>query len=108
MPEKIYNKLVRDKIPEIIMQENNLPFTHITTEAEVKLLLLQKLVEELKEFQETPNEEELADILEVIDSIAHAYQLNMEKVLAMKADKFAKRGGFKERIILEKVMEKGE
>jgi predicted house-cleaning noncanonical NTP pyrophosphatase (MazG superfamily) len=51
------------------------------------------------------NEEELADILEVIYGIAHAFNLVMDKVLKVKADKLEKRGGFNERIILEKVIE---
>lgn len=53
----------------------------------------------------TPNEEELADILEVIDGMAQAFNLDMDKVLTVKAAKLEKRGGFKERIILEKLIE---
>ena len=105
MGEKIYNKLVRDKIPQIVRQDNKVPFTHVVTEEEVKPLLLNKLIEEFEEFKPTPNEEELADILEVIDGIAHAFNLDMDKVLKVKASKLEKRGGFNERIILEKVIE---
>jgi predicted house-cleaning noncanonical NTP pyrophosphatase (MazG superfamily) len=103
--EKTYTKLVRDKIPQIIKLDNKVPFTHVATEQEVKPLLLHKLIEELEEFKVTPNEEELSDILEVIDGIAHAFNLDMDKVLKLKADKLEKRGGFNERIILEKVIE---
>ncbi|MFP3887645.1 nucleoside triphosphate pyrophosphohydrolase [Priestia filamentosa] len=104
MGEKIYNKLVRDKIPQIVKLDNKVPFTYVATEQEVKPLLLHKLIEELKEFENTPNEEELADMLEVIDGIAHAFNLNMDRVLTVKADKLEKRGGFNKRIILEKVI----
>ncbi|AOY06234.1 nucleoside triphosphate pyrophosphohydrolase [Bacillus subtilis] len=103
MGEKIYKKLVRDKVPQIVKQDNKVPFSHIATEKEGKIL--NKLIEELEEFKATPNEEELADILEVIDGIAHAFNLDMNKVLRVKADKLEKRGGFNERIILEKVIE---
>jgi predicted house-cleaning noncanonical NTP pyrophosphatase (MazG superfamily) len=103
--EKIYNKLVRDKIPQIVKQDKKLPITHVATEYEVKALLLHKLIEELEEFKATPNEEELADILEVIDGIANAFNLDMDKVLTVKADKLKKRGGFNEGVILEKVIE---
>ena len=104
MSEIIYNKLVRDKIPAII-KNNKVPFLQVATESDVKHLLLGKLIEELEEFKETPNEEELADILEVIDGIMHAFQLDIEKVLQAKADKFVERGGFYNRIILEKVVD---
>ncbi|MEK3972386.1 hypothetical protein MHB79_15085 [Bacillus sp. FSL M7-0558] len=50
-----------------------------------------------------PNEEELADILEVIEDTSHAFNLDMDKVLRVKADKLEKTGGFYEGIILEKV-----
>jgi predicted house-cleaning noncanonical NTP pyrophosphatase (MazG superfamily) len=103
--EKIYNKLVRDKIPQIVKQDNKVPIIHVATEQEVKPLLFQKLTEELEEFKATPNEEELADILEVIEGMAHAFNLDMDKVLKVKAEKLEKRGGFNERIFLEKVIE---
>jgi predicted house-cleaning noncanonical NTP pyrophosphatase (MazG superfamily) len=102
---KIYNKLVRDKIPQVIKQANKEPHTYIATEEEVKPLLLEKLVEELEEFKATPNEEELADILEVIDGIAYAFNFDMERVLDIKKRKKEERGGFHKRIILEMVIE---
>lgn len=105
MGEIIYNKLVRDKIPQVIKQDNKVPITHFATEQEIKPLLLHKLIEELEEFKATQNEEELADILEVIDGIAHAYNIDMDRVLKLKADKLVKRGGFNEGVILEKVIE---
>lgn len=105
MEEKVYNKLVRDKIPQVIKQDNKVPFTHVVTEEEVKPLLFHKLIEELEEFKATPNEEELADILEVIDGIAFAHKFSMDRVLEIKAQKKESRGGFNKRIILEKVIE---
>jgi predicted house-cleaning noncanonical NTP pyrophosphatase (MazG superfamily) len=47
----------------------------------------------------------LADILEVIYGIAHAFNLDMEKVFKVKADKLEKRGGFNKRVVLEKAIE---
>ena len=105
--EIVYNKLVRDKIPEIIIENGKQPITYVASEQEVKEMLYKKLIEELGEFKETPIEEELADILEVIDGIAKVFNLDMNKVKNIKLDKKEKRGGFEERIFLEKVIEKG-
>jgi predicted house-cleaning noncanonical NTP pyrophosphatase (MazG superfamily) len=52
--EKIYNKLVRDKIPQIVKQDNKVPITYVATKQEVKPLLMHKLIEELEEFKATP------------------------------------------------------
>ncbi|EPD54161.1 hypothetical protein HMPREF1210_00146 [Paenisporosarcina sp. HGH0030] len=104
--EKVYNKLVRDKIPEIILENGKHPITYVAREQEVKELLYKKLIEELEEFMETPIEEELADILEVVDGMAKVFNLDMEKVQNIKFDKKEERGGFEKRIFLEKVIEK--
>ncbi|WP_025027470.1 nucleoside triphosphate pyrophosphohydrolase [Caldalkalibacillus mannanilyticus] len=105
MGEQVYNKLVRDKIPEMIKKANKEPITYIATEQEVKERLYAKLVEELEEFKSTPTPEELADILEVIDGIATVFNIDMDNVQSVKATKYAERGGFKERIVLDKVID---
>ena len=69
----------------------------------METLLLNKLGEELEEFKETPNEEEFADMVEVMDETATAFHLNTEKVRAVKAEKKSQKGGFKEPIVLQKV-----
>lgn len=63
---KIHNKLVRDKIPEIIEKENRRPITKILSKEEYISELNKKLQEEFKEYLEDNNVEELADIVEVI------------------------------------------
>lgn len=105
MKEIIYNKLVRDNIPNIIINENKEAITYVASKEEVKPLLFQKLIEELEEFKASPSEEELADILEVIDGIASAFNIEREKVNLVKAKKKEERGGFEKRIVLEKVIE---
>ena len=63
---KIYNKLVRDKIPEIINSDNGVAITRTLHDVEYLNELNKKLQEEVKEYLEADNIEELADIVEVI------------------------------------------
>lgn len=103
--EEIYDKLVRDKIPEMINRADKFAHTHVADDEEMKEKLAAKLVEELKEFQENPTAEELADILEVIDGLAAVYKLDTADVQKAKAAKYAERGGFTNRIILDRVID---
>ena len=106
--EKVYNKLVRDKIPEIIVGNGREPFTRILDEDEYKVELETKLMEEYNEVLLATGEErveELADMLEVISSLAKLEGKSLEEVLEVKNKKCDKRGGFEKRIFLEKVEE---
>jgi len=106
--EKVYNKLVRDKIPEIIVGNGGEPFTRILDEDEYKVELETKLMEEYNEVLLATGEErveELADMLEVISSLAKLEGKSLEEVLEVKNKKCDKRGGFEKRIFIEKVEE---
>ena len=106
--EKVYNKLVRDKIPEIIVGNGGEPFTRILDEDEYKVELETKLMEEYNEVLLATGEErveELADMLEVISSLAKLERKSLEEVIEVKNKKCDKRGGFEKRIFLEKVEE---
>ena len=106
---KKYNKLVRDKIPEIIEKDGHIPFTHTATNEEHWEKLLEKLQEELTEFSASNgSQDELADILEVIDAICEFKGISREDLEKRKEEKNQKRGGFKKRIILEEVEESGQ
>lgn len=61
----------------------------------------EKLQEEVGEFMESENEDELADILEVIDAIIEFKNFNKDEVEKIKKEKLDERGGFKRRIVLE-------
>ena len=99
----IYNKLVRDKILEIIHQDNKIPIAHYASEEEYWEKLKEKLVEEVHEFLVESNEEEFVDILEVIHAISDFRQFNKEFINQLRKEKADKRGSFKDKIILERV-----
>ena len=102
---KIYNKLVRDKIPEIIKRDNCNPNTRILEEKEYKKELDKKLLEEVNEYLKDDNIEEIADILEVLYAILDTKNTSKKEIDRIRIDKVEKRGAFKKRIFLEKVEE---
>ena len=106
--EIVYNKLVRDKIPEIIEGKNETPVTRILNDDEYKLELEKKLYEEYKEVIESSGEDrlfELADMIEVIKSLALLSGKTLEDIIELANGKRNKRGGFEKKIFLEKVIE---
>lgn len=103
---KVYNKLVRDKIPEIIEADGKVCRTHILSNEEYIAALETKLNEEVAEYQADKNLEEMADVLEVLHAICVARGYSLDELEAMRAKKANERGGFKEKIFLEHVEEK--
>lgn len=106
--ERIYNKLVRDKIPNIIKEKGETPVIKILDQIEYKKELEKKLYEEYKEVIEANGEdrvEEMADMLEVIRALAKLENKNLDDVILIANKKNEKRGAFEERIFLEKVIE---
>lgn len=103
----IYNKLVRDHIPEIIKKSNQKFTTRLLAEDEYLLEIDKKMHEELVEYEAaTTNEdaiEELADLLELILAAAAVYDTSFEELEKVREDKAKKRGGFDERIFLIEV-----
>ena len=98
---KVYNKLVRDKIPEMIVNENRHPVTRILDNDEYRVELNKKLQEEVKEYIEDNNVEELADIVEVVYGILDSMDVSIEEFEKVRLSKVEKRGAFKDRIYLE-------
>jgi predicted house-cleaning noncanonical NTP pyrophosphatase (MazG superfamily) len=98
-----YDKLVRDKIPEIIKADNKNPIIHTADKKEYWKKLKEKLTEEVNEFLKESNEEEFADILEVLHAISDFKNFDKNKVNQIKKAKATKRGRFKDKIILERV-----
>ena len=105
MAVKVYNKLVRDKIPEIIEADGKCCKTEILSDEEYIKMIDAKLDEELAEYHEDQNIEELADLMEVIYAAAEARGYSVEELEAVRLAKVEKRGAFKEKIFLREVYE---
>lgn len=105
---KTYKKLVRDRIPDIILKEGSLPTTRTLDDKEYIKALNKKLTEEVKEYLEAENIEEMVDILEVIRAILDYRNVTYEEIEEKRIKKAKKRGAFKERVFLEKVTEPGD
>lgn len=97
-----HNKLVRDKIPEIIKSNGETPITHIASDKEYFQKLKEKLQEEINEFIQSNEKEELADILEVISAICDYKNINQEELELIRKTKTQEKGQFKNKIILDK------
>ena len=102
---KIYNKLVRNRIPDIIRDSGLECETKILSDDEYLKMLDAKLDEELAEYHKDKNIEELADLLEVIRAAAIARGYSIEELEKVCAEKAAKRGGFEKKILLKEVIE---
>ena len=100
---KVYNKLVRDKIPEIIEVDGKTCKTRILSDEEYIAALEAKLNEEVAEYQADKNLEEMADVLEVLQAICIARGYSLEELEALRAKKANERGGFADKIFLEYV-----
>ncbi len=105
MPRKIYNKLIRDKIPEIITNNNATPKISVLSTEEFRIALNKKLTEEAHELAEAKSNEEilneLADILEVIETIAKNSNITSREIIKRKEEKKQERGAFEKRLFLE-------
>lgn len=99
----VYNKLVRDKIPEIIVKSGKTSHCRVLDTDEYITELDRKLNEECAEYQTDKNIEELADILEVIYAIVEARGYSSTELERIRLEKSEKRGGFSQRIFLENV-----
>jgi predicted house-cleaning noncanonical NTP pyrophosphatase (MazG superfamily) len=100
-----HNKLVRDRIPEIIVQSGSRPVTHIANDREYGEKLKEKLFEEVAEYLNNEDIEELADILEVIIAICNFKYGDFQNLEKSRKSKQAKNGGFEDRVILDEVVE---
>ena len=108
MGKTIYNKLVRDNLPEIIRQEKAEPQFRILEQEEYSKELFKKLEEEAKEAVEAMADKqelikEIGDVYEVIDAIIDNCGLDKEEIMKLKNKRKIERGGFNKKIFLESV-----
>ena len=96
----IYNKLVRDRIPDMIRAQGETANIRILDRDEYLQHLEAKLDEEVGEYHRDKNAEELADILEVVYALAEAIGCTKEELLKIYRKKHDARGGFEKRIFL--------
>ena len=102
---KPYNKLVRDRIPEIIESSGRTCTCSILSAEDYISMLDAKLDEELSEYQESKSLEELADLVEVIGAVVKARGYTWEQLTSVRKQKLNERGGFEKRILLVEVSE---
>jgi len=99
---KEYNKLVRDKIPELIQARGQPCEFHVAAEEEFRQKSIEKVSEEAAEFVRSPTLDELADLREAVDNAAVALGSSAEELEQRRLKKAQERGGFSRRIILER------
>lgn len=99
---KVYDKLVRDRIPEIIEASGNKCEIEVVSDEVALEYLYKKLNEEVGELLEDKNLDEIADCLEVLFAIGAKYGYSEDEVLGRRNEKKLKRGGFKDNLILKK------
>ena len=98
-----YDKLVRDEIPDIIERNAETPICYRAGEDEYERRLLDKLDEEVAEYRENREAEELADILEVVHAIRRHEGVTADDLEQLRFEKAEERGRFEDRIVLERV-----
>lgn len=98
---KFYDKLVRDRIPEIIESSGNKCDIEVVSDEVALDYLYKKLNEEVSELIEDKNLEEIADVMEVLFAIASKYGYSEKDVLDKRDEKKSARGGFENNLVLK-------
>lgn len=104
MAKITYNKLVRNKIPQIIEADDKKVIYEILSNAQYMTMLDDKLNEEIREYQDSKNIEKLADIMEVVYTIAMVKGISPDELEEMRKIKAEKRGDFSGKIFLKEVI----
>ena len=105
MKRTAYQKLVRDRIPQIIEASGRQAIVQAASRKTMSLLLEEKLKEELAEYLKSHELEELADLLEVMHGVVDHTGHTWEELESLRLKKKQERGGFEEGIVLLEVVE---
>lgn len=100
---RVFNKLVRDNIPDICKNNGQTPKYEVLDDKKYKFELKKKLKEETGEFLFSDNIEELADIVEVVEALANANGSSFDAVMRIKGEKAIKNGKFEKKLYLKSV-----
>jgi len=100
---EVYNKAIRDKIPEIIEQSGRRSIIKILSDEEFIRELEKKLTEEIDEYLNSKSIEELTDIIEVVYRIAELIGISLDKLESLRINKKNERGGFSKNLFLIQV-----
>lgn len=100
-----YDKLIRDRIPEIIEGQGKKAVYTKLNDSQYKEMLDKKLTEELEEYSQSDSVEELADLVEVIYAILDYKKVTIDEFETIRVKKVQERGAFKEKLLLKEVIE---
>lgn len=109
MPTFGFNKLVRDKFPEIYASLGQTITSHYLTQSERRAALRDKIIEEAKELptgedaEKSVTVDELADLQQILDDIQDELGVTPEEVAKRQAEKFAQKGGFVTGLFVESI-----
>jgi len=103
--KKEYNKLVRDRIPEIIEEAGKTAQVRQDDHKTLRHYAIKKVREEIEEFIENPCAEEAADVMEIMNFICYRAGIHEKSILAEATAKRVERGGFDLGLILDWVEE---
>jgi len=103
-----YNKLIRDKILDIIRENGGKPYSRVLNKKEFINKIKNKIVEEAKELTKARSKKEIinevVDIQELIDVIVSELGLTKAEIKKQQKEKNKKRGGFQKRLFLIKTL----
>ena len=103
--KKTYDKLVRDRVPEIIEEAGKKAQVCQVDPERLRHYAFKKLREEIEEFIENPCAEEAADVMEIMNFICHRMGIYSHTIVAEATSKRIECGGFDMGIILDWVEE---